>query len=75
MVAKIAPISKEEKLNELRASLAKYEEKLRYEMKGYRGVVHESAASEIKHTTIMVLRSFVDSLKDEIKVIEKELKG
>ena len=58
---------------ELKESLAKYEEKLRYEMKGYRGVVHESAASEIKHDKVMVLRAMVNSLEDEIKQIEKEL--
>jgi hypothetical protein len=66
-------LSKEEKLKELKESLAKYEERLKGEMKGYRGVIHESAASEIKHSTVMVLRDMVASLHTEIKNLEKEM--
>lgn len=65
--------SKEEKLKELRTKLAEYEQKLAYEMKGYRGVIHESAASEIKHDKVMVLRALVASLQEEVKALEKEL--
>ena len=36
-------------------------------MKRYRGVIHESAASEMKHQEVMVLRSMVDGLKKEIQ--------
>jgi hypothetical protein len=67
------PMTKEEKLKELREKLEKYAEKLKWEMKGYRGVIHESAASEIKHDKVMVLRAMVNSLEGEIKVLEKEL--
>lgn len=73
MVNTFKPMSKEDKLVELKASLAKYEERLKHEMKGYRGVIHESAASEIKHSTVMVLRDMVASIKEEIKTLEKEL--
>jgi hypothetical protein len=66
-------LSKEEKLKELKETFAKYEEKLKFEMKTYRGVIHESAASEIKHSTVMVYRDMVESLKQEIKNLEKEL--
>ena len=59
-----------DKLVELKQKLKKYEEKLAYEMKGYRGVIHESAASEIKHDKVMVLRALVDGLKQEIKNLE-----
>lgn len=62
--------TKEEKLIELREKLAHYSEKLKFEMKGYRGVVHESAASEIKHDKVMVLRAMVHSLETEIKNLE-----
>ena len=61
---------KEEKLKELKAKLGEYEEKLRFEMKTYRGVIHESAASEIKHSKVMVYRDMVESLKEEIKNLE-----
>lgn len=63
-------MSKEEKLKELKEKLQTYSEKLKYEMKGYRGVVHESAASEIKHDKVMVLRAMVSSLESEIKALE-----
>lgn len=62
-------MSREEKLAELREKLRHYEEKLKYEMKGYRGVIHESAASEIKHDKVMVLRAMVASLKSEIEAL------
>ncbi len=73
MVHKIKALSKEEKLKELKESFAKYEEKLKFEMKTYRGVIHESAASEIKHSTVIVYRDMVASLTAEIKSLEKEL--
>jgi hypothetical protein len=63
-------MNKQQKLSELKEKLTKWEEKLAYEMKGYRGVIHESAASEIKHDKVMVLRDMVESLKQEIKNLE-----
>ncbi len=55
-----------EKLKELNEKLKYYEDRLTREMIGYRGVVHESAASEIKHDKVMVLRAMVNGLKEEI---------
>ncbi len=63
-------MDKTKKLIELKEKLKKWEDKLTYEMKTYRGVIHESAASEIKHSTVMVLRDMVQSLKLEIKNLE-----
>ena len=60
-----------DKLQELNEKLKHYEEKLAHEMLGYRGVIHESAASEIKHDKVMVLRAMVDGLKEEIAKLEK----
>jgi len=57
------------KLAELLQKLALYEEKLRQKMKRYRGVIHESAASELKHAEVMVLTAMVDSLKKEIALL------
>ena len=62
---------KSEKLKYLKSRLAVYEAKLAGEMLGYRGVVHESAASEIKHSKVMVYRAMVDNLKKEIEDLEK----
>lgn len=55
------------KLDELKEKLVLYEEKLRLKMKRYRGVIHESAASEMKHQEVMVLRAMVEGLKYEIR--------
>jgi len=63
-------ITMESKIKELKEKLRKWEDKLAIEMKGYRGVIHESAASEIKHDKVMVLRDMVESLKQEIKNLE-----
>jgi hypothetical protein len=39
-------------------------------MKTYRGVIHESALSELKHSEVMVLRAMIDDLKREIYNLE-----
>lgn len=65
-------MDKKAKIKELNEKLAKWEEKLAWEMKGYRGVIHESAASEDKHNKVMVLKDMVASLKTEISNLEKE---
>ena len=62
-------IGKNKKIAELNKKLEFYEDKLRREMIGYRGVVHESSASEIKHDKVMVLRAFVFNLKKEIATL------
>ncbi|KKQ85909.1 MAG: hypothetical protein UT08_C0003G0072 [Candidatus Woesebacteria bacterium GW2011_GWB1_38_8] len=64
-------MEKSEKLSKLREKLVHYEQWLANEMKGYRGVVHESSASEIKHSKVMVLQSMVDQLNEEIKKLEE----
>lgn len=61
---------KEIKRKQLEEKLLYYKEKLGFKMKRYRGVIHESAASEMKHQEVMVLRAMVDSLEKEIKALE-----
>lgn len=63
---------KELKILDLKKKLLDYEDKLSSEMKGYRGVVHESAASEIKHDKVMVLKAMVVQIKEEISKLESE---
>lgn len=63
-------MDKEKKLRELNERLAYYQSKLGFKMKRYRGVIHESAASEMKHQEVMVLRAMVDGLKREIKALD-----
>ena len=65
-------MDKNNKLDHLKEKLKYYEDKLVKEMIGYRGVIHESAASEIKHDKVMVLRAMVDGLKEEIRNLEKQ---
>ncbi len=57
----------QQKLKSLEEKLVYYEDKLRFKMKRYRGVIHESAASEMKHQEVMVFRAMIDGLKKEIK--------
>ncbi len=63
-------MEKQEKIKKLKDQLKKYEERLAYKMKTYRGVIHENALSELKHSEVMVLRDMIDSLKREIYSIE-----
>jgi hypothetical protein len=60
-----------DKLNALQIKLDYYQDKLRFKMKRYRGVIHESAASEMKHQEVMVLRAMIDGLKKEIQARQK----
>lgn len=55
-----------ESLAELKQKLLKYEERLTLKMKGYRGISHENALSELKHSEVMVLRDIICQLKEEI---------
>lgn len=63
-------MNKNEKIKKIKEILAKYEEKLAIKMKTYRGVIHESALSELKHSEVMVLRAMIDDLKREIYNLE-----
>ena len=65
-------MTKKEKISELKLKLKDYEERLARAMIGYRGVTHESAVSEIKHTKVVVLRAMVDGLKVEIHNLESK---
>lgn len=63
------------KVEQLKKDKERYEDQLAHEMKTYRGVIHESAASEIKHSKVMVLRDMVRSITEEIAGLEKQLKA
>jgi len=65
-------MNKEEKLTELREKLGVYEAKLGKKMKGYRGVIHESAMSEMRHQEVMVLKAMVAGLQKEIQNLEDQ---
>ncbi len=64
-------IASEEKLKQLKEKLGLYEGKLAFKMKRYRGIIHESAASEMKHQEVMVLRAMVEDIKKEIQSLEE----
>ena len=55
-----------DKLKRLKDRLAYYEGKLAFKMKRYRGIIHESAMSEMKHQEVMVLRAMIADIKREI---------
>lgn len=62
-----------QKIDDLRQKLSFYESKLAGKMKRYRGVVHESGLSEMRHNEVMVLRAIVTDLKREIHTLENPL--
>lgn len=64
-------MTKEEKIKQLQTQLAEYEKRLAFKMKTYRGVIHESALSELKHSEVMVLFDMIASLKKEILDLKK----
>lgn len=55
---------------ELKSKLIYYEGKLAQKMKRYRGVIHESGLSEMRHNEVMVLRAIIADLKREIQAEE-----
>jgi uncharacterized radical SAM superfamily protein len=59
--------NKAEKLKKLEEELKTYKDKLAEKMKYFHGVKHESAASELKYSEIMVLRDMIAGLEREIK--------
>ncbi len=63
-------MGKAEKLKNLKVKLGQYESKLAFKMRRYHGVIHESAASEMKHQEVMVLRAMVADLRREIGILE-----
>ncbi len=67
-------MDKSKKLQEFIKKRDGYKARLTEMYKHFRGVVHESALSELKNSEIKVLEDFVRSLNEEIAVLEKELK-
>lgn len=68
---KLNTTERNKKIVLLKEKLNYYEKKLSREMKWYRGVVHESAASEIKHSKVMVFKDLIANLKAEIENLEQ----
>lgn len=60
------------KLQQLKEKLAGYEQKLASKMKRYRGVIHESGLSEMRHNEVMILRAMVTDVKREIQTLESD---
>ncbi len=63
------------KIEELKKKKAEKEARYKHKMRFYRGVIHESAASELKHQEVKVLESYLDSIEKEIKAWEEKLGG
>lgn len=59
-------MDRNKKLEELLHKKAAAEERLKRLMIGYRGVVHESAQSELRHSDVMVAKDYLRSLEAEI---------
>ena len=63
----------EAKIEGLKRKRAEKEERYKKKMRFYRGVIHESAASELKHQEVKVLESYLDSIDREIGEWERKL--
>lgn len=61
------------KLKYLSERLTYYENKLKFKMKRYRGVIHESGLSEMKHNEVMVLKAIIRDLKSEISTLKSQV--
>ena len=61
------------KIEELKKKRAEKEAKYKAKMRFYRGVIHESAASELKHQEVKVLEAYLDSIDKEIEMWRKKL--
>ena len=68
-------MNKKTKLKELLNKKEKADIKLAYIKKGYRGVVHESAISELKHSEYHVYLDYVNSLNKEIEDLERDIEN
>lgn len=55
------------KRQELLAKRKTYDEKLQKLYFGFRGVIHENAASELRYTQIKVYEDFIRSIDEELK--------
>lgn len=62
------------KIEQLKKDKERYEKQLAHEMLTYRGVIHESAQSELKHSKVMVLNDMVRSITKEIADMEQAIK-
>lgn len=63
------------KLKELLKIRAKAQERFDNLKRNYRGVVHESASSELKHSEFMVAQDYLRNINVEIKNLEEKIKN
>ena len=63
-------LSDEEKLKALLKKLEVAEEKLKFRLKNFRGVPHESASGELAYSELKVLEDYVSSLKKEVEALK-----
>lgn len=62
-----------EKLIALLTKLEEAEAKLKFRLSHFRGVPHESASGELAYSELKVLEDYVNSLKEEIKVLRGKI--
>ncbi len=68
-------MNKKTKLKELLKKKVEADLKLARMKRGYRGVVHESALSELKHSEYHVFVDYVESLRKEIEMLERDIEN
>lgn len=68
-------LSDKEKLAALSNKLAEAEEKLKFRLKNFRGVPHESAMGELNYSELKVLEDYVEGLKNEVETLRAKEHG
>lgn len=71
--SKFKPETNDQKIKRLKEEREKYSEKLTYLYKGFRGVIHENSASEMRYTTIKVYEAHLHSIEEELKSLGVKL--
>lgn len=64
-------LSDKDKLVALKQKLEEAEAKLKFRLKNFRGVAHESASGELAYSELKVLEDYVASLKAEVESLKR----
>ena len=66
-------LSDKEKLEALLKKLEVAEEKLKFRLKNFRGVAHESASGELASSELKVYEDYVAGLRTEVETLKQKL--
>jgi len=71
--ARYQTVPDKEKLEALLKKLAVAEEKLKFRLKNFRGVAHESASGELASSELKVYQDYVAGLRSEVETLKSKI--